>query len=367
MKAALLARLDSVVRPLAVRLPASLAVRLYSEGRKLFLSMLVHERPQPYIPPDSHRRVLWDIPFRGPLMNAAGIFKNGEGYEVVALQGAAAYLAGTTTTFARKGNARAGIKLPFAPYPQSGAASNWLGLPNKGHAAVAKKLAGLQRINNCPVGISIMSAPESSGHQALQELAEALVLFDRAGVDFVELNESCPNAGHAHGGMQELAERLEFLSREVLRKRNRVLPVIVKFSNDTQLEQVTGLLDILNTLQYDGINFGNTSTAYAQHRPHVAVGERHLYDYFTSTFGGGISGRLLAASSLQLASTAVERLKARPADREFHVIRTGGIETAADLAASEQAGISLNQWYTGYFEQFATAGHALYRRLLSGG
>lgn len=365
MSASLLARLDSIVRPLAVRLPAPLAVRLYAEGRRIFLSRLVRERPQAWTPPETFRRVLWGIPFRSPLMNAAGMFKNGEGYEVTALQGAGAYLAGTTTTFARQGNNRAGVRLPFAPYPASGAASNWLGLPNKGHAAAAGKLAALPRINGCPVGISIMSAPESSGRRALEELAEALTMYDRAGVDFVELNESCPNAGHAHTGMEELAGRLEFLSREILRKRTRMLPVIVKFSNDTQPGQVPALVDMLATLQYDGINFGNTSTAYAQHRPDIVPAEQPLYDYFTSTFGGGLSGRPLAASSLRLASAAVQHLYTHPAGREFHVIRTGGIETANDLAASEQAGIALNQWYTGYFERFATAGHALYRRILS--
>ncbi len=364
MNASFLARLDSLVRPFAVRLPAPLAVRLYSQARKVFLHVLVNNRPVVFEPPAEYQRVLWGIPFRSPVFNAAGMYKNGEGYEVSARQGAGAYLAGTTTTFARTGNTKAGAKLPFAPYPTSGAASNWLGLPNKGHAEVARRLAALGRINGCPVGISIMGAPESSGKKALEELADAMALFDKARVDFIELNESCPNAGHAHADMQDLAERLEYLSTAVLRRRQRPLPVVVKFSTDTQPGQVQALVDMLLTLHYDGINFGNTSTAYARHRAEVASADRPLYDYFTSTFGGGLSGRLLKADSLRLASMAASYVAEKQPNREFHSIRTGGIESAADLAESDRAGISLNQWYTGYFERFSRDGHNVYRALL---
>jgi hypothetical protein len=49
--------------------------------------------------------------------------------EVAARQGAGGWLAGSTTARPRAGNAGT----PFVPYPRSGAASNWLGLPNPGH------------------------------------------------------------------------------------------------------------------------------------------------------------------------------------------------------------------------------------------
>ncbi len=364
MNASLLARLDSIVRPFAVRLPPALAVRAYSQARQFLLRILVNDRPAAFEPPAEQRRVLWGIPFRSAIFNAAGMYKNGEGYEVSARQGAGAYLAGTTTTFPRAGNAKAGISLPFAPYPTSGTASNWLGLPNRGHAEVARRLASLERIGGCPVGISIMSAPESSGKKALAELADAMALFDKAGVDFIELNESCPNAGHAHTDLNDLAERLEYLSTAVLRRRRRQLPVIVKFSTDTEPGRIPELIDMLLALNYDGINFGNTSTEYALHRAEIAPADRPLYDYFTSAFGGGLSGRVLKPYSLLRASMAASYIAEKRPGREFHIIRTGGIESAGDLAESDRAGISLNQWYTGYFERFARDGHNVYRSLL---
>ena len=44
-------------------------------------------------------------------------------------------------------------------------------------------------------------------------------------------------------------------------------------------------------------------------------------------------------------------------------MRTGGIESADDLCHSAAAGVRLNQWYSGYFEQLAAGGHSLYARL----
>ena len=83
----------------------------------------------------------------------------------------------------------------------------------------------------------------------------------------------------------------------------------------------------------------------------------------TRAFGGGLSGRPLKQASLRLAAGAAEHLRRQPPGREFHVVRTGGIETAQDLGRSAAAGVALNQWYTGYFEAFARDGHRLYRRL----
>ena len=69
-------------------------------------------------------------------------------------------------------------------------------------------------------------------------------------------------------------------------------------------------------------------------------------------------------ASLDLAAAAVaDVLEKNPPDREFHVLRTGGVENAADLRASESAGAPLSQWYSGYFEAFARHGHRVYRDL----
>ncbi|MCU0425547.1 MAG: hypothetical protein MUF71_07970 [Candidatus Kapabacteria bacterium] len=358
-----IARLDHIARPFMVHLPPQMATHVYSSGRNVFLSALASEKPAPQHVPEEHRRTLWGLHFRAGLLNAAGMFKNGESYDVAFRQGAGGYLAGTTTAHPRTGNTRNGITKPFAPYPRSRAASNWLGLPNDGHAAVAKRLAAFERHEDFPIGASLMTAPESSGKAALEELVKGMRLYAEARVDFLEINESCPNVAHGSSSLEAITERLEYISIEFLRKRSDALPVVVKFSTDTAKADVEPLLRILCTLGFDGVNFGNTSINYAVHRTALHSDEQALFDYFTQTFGGGVSGEPLRASSLDLVRFANDILRQNPPSQEFHIIRTGGVASQLDMEESFSAGASLCQWYTGYFERFAEDGHRLYARL----
>lgn len=357
-----LAAWEALLRPLLARLPPALAVRVLSRGRRSFHSLFVCQPPSPIPAPESLGRTLWGIRFRSPLLNAAGMFKNGEGYPVMAAQGAGGYLAGTTTRRPRAGNRKAGVTLPFASYPRSGAASNWLGLPNDGHEVVAERLSGIERRPGCPIGASAAACPDPDlgEEEKLDGLVKGMELYDRAGVDFLEMNESCPNTEE---GSADLRSRLERVAEGFLARRQRSLPVIVKLSCDTDPEQVAELVGLLVELGFDGVNFGNTSIDYGRHRPRIAAVETACYDYFTTTFGGGVSGLPLKGRSLVLSTGAVEHLRSHPTEREFHVVRTGGIEDAEELSRSEDAGISLNQWYSGYFSAFGRDGHGLYREL----
>src|SRR3970282_925994 len=117
MKATTIANWESWLRPLLTKMPPRMVVSEYSQGRIDFLSRLKEDVPsEAYVPPKIFLRALWGIKFRSPIMNSAGMFKNGECYEMVAKQGAAAYLGGTGTWNSRKGNEKDGIYLPFAPY-----------------------------------------------------------------------------------------------------------------------------------------------------------------------------------------------------------------------------------------------------------
>jgi dihydroorotate dehydrogenase len=364
-----LARWEARCRPLLTLLPPALATRCYSAGRRYFLGLLAEQPPRRAVtPPAELARTLWGIRFRSPIFNAAGMFKRGDGYAVAARQGAGAWLAGTTTDRPRTGNRRAGIATPFAPYPRSKAASNWLGLPNPGHADLARRLHGMARIDGCPIGVSVAADPDAGlkREQKLEGLLRGLRLYQEAGVDFLEMNESCPNTEAAPEDFSHLLERLGEVGDQFLRRRERPLPMIVKFSNDTEPAQVAKLVGHLVELGFDGVNFGNTSTAYQSLRPAIAAAERPLYDYFTATFGGGVSGRPLAARSLELCRLAVAEVTRLGAGDRFHVLRTGGIESAADVLASEAAGVALNQWFSGYFDALAHEGHEVYAAIYRG-
>ena len=365
MKETALANWESKIRLLITKLPPRTVVSKYSSGRLDFLAKLKEEVPrETFVPPTEFSRILWGIKFRSSIMNSGGMFKNGECYEMVAKQGAAAYLGGTGTWNARRGNEKESIYLPFVPYPKSHSASNWLGLPNDGDEINSQRANKLViELKETPIGWSVMGSPDLQGEEKLRRLVNGLKLYQEVGVDFLEINESCPNTTHGRPQDDDLANRLRYISTNFPMLE---IPVIVKFSNDTEIAQLPALLDLLFELGYSGVNFGNTSTAYAQRREKIDTAERKLYDFFTQTFGGGVSGKPLKESSLELASRAVEYLRKGPPSQEFHVIRTGGIESLADIQQSDRAGISLNQWYTGYFESLARNGHDIYRRLLEG-
>ncbi|MBI5803594.1 hypothetical protein HY448_02820 [Candidatus Pacearchaeota archaeon] len=365
MNAANLAKVEGLFRPLAVRiLPKKTLVSIYSKARLNFIDKLNHDVPKSiYLPPERFNRILWGIKFRSPIMNSAGMFKNAECYEVMEKQGAGAYLGGTGTWNSRKGNEKNEISLPFSPYPLSHSASNWLGLPNDGDEANSKKAREMKK-GKMPIGWSLMGSPNYEGEEKLKKLIKSMVAYEKAGVDFLEINESCPNTSHGKPQEDDLANRLIYINKNFLNKRKRTVPVIVKFSNDTKPEQIPELLNLLFEMGFDGVNFGNTSTDYELRRKEIDVKEVRVFDYFTKTFGGGVSGKPLKNDSLKLATLAVKHLKKAKPKQEFHVIRTGGIETWEDIEESEKAGISMNQWFTGYFESFAKHSHSIYKKLL---
>ena len=362
------ARIEYQFRPLLAYLPADFTTKLASFGKSNFIKNFVEDIPKEETVFSKDQSVkLWDIRFNSPLFNAAGMFKIGKGYNVVAKQGAGAFLAGTTTYRSREGNIKDGVTHPFLPFPRSQAAINWMGLPNPGHEVVAKRLSQIEKVKACPVGISLSYDSVDSKEIALKNMVLGLEMYDKANVDFIEINESCPNVegkSVSNNLEPELVERLEYISKNFISKLNRNLPVIVKLSNDTNINQVEDLVRILTDLNYSGVNFGNTSTRYNELESQIRKKEKHLFYYFYNTFGGGLSGEPLKQTSLELASKAIQSVEKISPSNEFHVIRTGGISSISDIEDSIRNGIKLNQWYTGYFKNFGRYGHQLYKKIL---
>jgi dihydroorotate dehydrogenase (NAD+) catalytic subunit len=368
--------IDGRIRPYITNLfPHKLAIGLYSSGRMFFLKQLASANIAKRNIDEMYSIKLWDIDFCCGLFNAAGMFKYGEGYEVCAAMGAGAYLAGTTTYLPRTGNEKYGIKHPFVPYPNSHTASNWMGLPNPGHIAVAKRLAKLHKIHGCPIGASIAENPEITNHdERMNGIIAGLKIYDEANVDFIEINLSCPNVEHNTNSIcaldsteldTNMIKNLEYISKQYLSHRRRSLPVIVKLSLDTNIHTLIKAVDMLIDLGFDGINIGNTSTQYAKYLPMIDKRDAKLYKYFTEEIGGGLSGDILKETSLSLCLQVVQYLKHKQLKKEFHCIRTGGVSTAEDLIASRNAGIQLNQWFAGFFDNFAQNGFDTYSVLMN--
>ncbi len=359
-----LAKLDTFFRAGLVQNFPYFSCFAYSYFRKYFLNRLKEEIPKPIRISEELKIKLWGITFRTPLFNAAGMFKDGRGYQLAYSQCAGAFLAGTVTPNPKVGNFRKCILHPFVPYPFSGASSNWLGLPNPGYKKVIGFLQQISKVEDFPIGLSFASDGDS--HADLEVLCNVLKDAERYNIDFIELNESCPNVNHGNLHHTRLDEhfiwRLEYVATNFLKKRRRNLPVILKLSNDFPEELVPNLLDIITEMGFDGINFGNTSTNYNFLKSYIVEAEQRTFAYFTTVFGGGVSGAPLKEKSYSLTKYATEYLRTKNIKQEFYVIRTGGIKDYRDLEESKQQSVALFQWFTGYFENFAKFGHTLYRK-----
>lgn len=361
MNPQLLAKLYHHLNPALQLLSPRLQIKLASRGRSYFMRQFIEYRPRSSFTPRRELTTkLWNIDFRTSLCNSAGMFKNGEGYDRVVQLGAGAYIGGTSTANVRTGNRKNGIHLAFINLPQSHLALNGLGLPNYGDAYLSTKRFTTRKIKGCPIGWSVMRSPDFDEPTGLAQLIQSLWHYhDHSQVDFIEINESCPNV---KAGSLDAISRLKEIARQFLMQRRRHLPIVVKLSNDISLPYLKEMLDCLIRCGYDGINLGNTSTAYSSVLPLLHPAETKLFEYFTSQFGGGISGDILKKTSLELCSTAAEILTRLKPDHEFHIIRSGGIDSLADLHASQKHGVSLNQWYTGFFNNYLSSGENVYKK-----
>ncbi len=350
-----IALIEKEFRPSLTRFLGQYSIYYFSFARKIFLEILQNDTLPEYHHPKILERSLWGIKFRSPLMNAAGMFKSGKGYYFACSFGLGGFIAGTTTSQKRKGNRKKGISQPLIVYPFSGCASNWLGLPNPGTKVVAETISKYKK-KLIPIGASVALDPESNYKESLVGLISDLKMYEKSSADFIEINYSCPNSCSIHPQNDlGLKSFLKDIRDNFLAFRKRVLPVIVKFSNDSTPEQAKTLVDKLLYYGFDGVTFGNTSINYADISKKINILDKKNFEYFTAVFGGGVSGRVLKEKSLELCSAAVEHAQ-KYACHEFHVFRSGGVKTAKDLEDSDIAGVSMNMAYTGIMEGFSEKG-----------
>ena len=263
-----------------------------------------------------------------------------------------------------------------------------------------------------PVGVSIMGHPSDAG-DADAKLAGVLACVRALApvADFLEVNESCPNVAHGHAGdgsaaAEEAALRARLTA--VVRARDgalaacdadetsatgeegqeeqqgrrgwgwgrrnsspqrrrrparRRVPVLVKLGAvGASPAAVEATVRLCHACGCDGVVAVNTQTNYAELRPALAPGDRALFDFYTRTFRGGVSGAPIRGVALAQAAAAADAARrlglsslskkgGRPA---FEVVHVGGVATREDVGASRAAGCGLREWYTGLMFNMAT-------------
>ena len=125
-------------------------------------------------------------------------------------------------------------------------------------------------------------------------------------------------------------------------------PIFVKLGSLGNAENNVALMDDCHV---DGLVLLNTQKDYDLLRPKLAKGDRKVFDYYTETFQGGISGELirdLSFDSVKKASAAIKKNNSK-----LQLIHVGGINYKSDVTESRNYA-PLREWYTGMMEHICS-------------
>ncbi|MCM8533027.1 MAG: hypothetical protein NE330_17800 [Lentisphaeraceae bacterium] len=339
-------KVEHILRPYMARtLSPKFFTELYSTNRKGFLDKMKGLLNKPVANPLKETEVC-GIKFRNDLGNAAGLDKDGSLLEFNYFLGAGFAIVGTVLDKPHTGNLFPMGKEqhnPWVPLPNSKSALNSLGLPSLG---VDKSLENIDKFkqkysaDNFPIGLSIMGHPAQEGEEKLNGI---LTCVEKAvgKVDFIEINESCPNV--AHKSDDGLADRLNAIAK--LKKNT---PIFVKLGALTDANQT---IDLLDAAKMDGLVLLNTQKDYDFYRPKLSNKDHKVFDYYTNTYQGGLSGEIIKETSVDAAKRASEAIKAK--NSKIQLIHVGGISNKADVQESRKYA-PLREWYTGMMDKMCS-------------
>lgn len=341
-------------------LPSYFFIAIYTLSRNLYLKLLAKSAAQMHQPVTAttpQKLMSAKLSFTNDLGNAAGFDKDGTLLEFNYRLGAGFAVVGTVLPrphtgnlynfFGRKAN-------PWVPLPASASAINSLGLPNKGIEYVLKNITSF--INkypdiNFPIGLSVMGHPKDD---ASEKLAGVLSVIKQAAstVDFIEVNESCPNT-------EVQSDWEDFQSRvvEIINLRNSLesrlekkLPIFIKFNYIVNPEELLQFLDQYNV---DGLVISNTRTDYENLAANLNQSDNALYKYYTANYQGGVSGQAIKQEVYSLLQKLDHLISSH--NYQLKLIHVGGITTKVDLEQSRQlTNVILREWYTGLLDQMGS-------------
>ena len=285
------------------------------------------------------------LTFRNDLGVAAGFDKDGKLLPFLHSLGAGFVVVGTVLPRTHTGNLpiELGGKLnPWTPLPHSHSALNSLGLPQSGVDTTLQNIQDFRdsvHDENFRIGASVMAHPLDKGEAALEGILQTVRKLASV-VDFFELNESCPNVGH-HSSLEEQQKRVAAV-QELCAEFSR--PLFVKLAS---FGDVRATLRFFAELKVAGIVGVNTQTNYDLLRSKLACQDEKLFDYYTKTFRGGVSGKVIhAIAHEQIVQASLILLQEK---LPLELIHVGGIASHADVVESRKYTV-LREWYTGLLE-----------------
>ncbi|MDG4830362.1 quinone-dependent dihydroorotate dehydrogenase [Solwaraspora sp. WMMD1047] len=267
-------------------------------------------------------RTVFGVEFPNPVGLAAGMDKDGAALPAWPALGFGFVEVGTVTAHPQPGNPRPRL----FRLPASTAVINRMGFNNAGAAALAGRLAALDRPLGVPLGISLGKSKVTALADAVEDYLASYRALRGFG-DYFAVNVSSPNTP----GLRQLQDRdhLDALLAALVGEK----PILVKIAPDLTEAAIADLLEVCLARGAAGVIATNTTLGRAGLAP---------VDEPRGTEAGGLSGRPLTARARQVVAFV-----SRETGGRLPVIGVGGILDPADATALLDAGASLVQLYSG--------------------
>ena len=273
------------------------------------------------------------IEFSNPVGLAAGLDKNADYLDALALLGFGFVEVGTVTPRPQPGN----TKPRLFRLPEAEAIINRMGFNNLGvdHLLEQVQIAD----TTAKIGINIGKNFDTPVEKALDDYLLGLNKV-YAHADYVTINISSPNTPGLRSlqfgkALDDLLDALKNVQTALAAEHERYVPMAVKVAPDLSAEELAQLADSFRRFQVDAVIATNTTL------DRDAVKElQHANE------AGGLSGRPLFSNS-----TAVVRQFRQALPADMPIIAAGGISNGDDAKAKLDAGASLVQIYSGLIYQ----------------
>lgn len=275
-------------------------------------------------------RNVFGLKFSNPVGLAAGFDKDAILFNELGDFGFGFIEIGTLTPKEQPGN----TKPRLFRLPEDDALINRMGFNNQGVDAAAKRLKNKKTnlIIGGNIGKNTATVSDDSDDDYIQVFN---VLFDY--VDYFVVNVSCPNVGNLtrlqeKEPLMQLMQKISFINNA----KQNPKPLLLKIAPDLSEQELDDVIDIIKTLNLDGVVATNTSV----NREGLITSKEKLDKI---GWPGGLSGKPLSERSTKVISYLYNKL-----GDDYPIIGVGGVHSEKDALEKINAGAKLIQLYTGF-------------------
>ena len=272
---------------------------------------------------------LMGLTLPNPVGLAAGLDKNGEYIDALAMLGFGFIEVGTVTPLPQAGNP----KPRLFRLPKQQAIINRMGFNNYGIDTLINNIA-----NSRYRGILGINIGKNAATPIEKAVDDYLICLEKAypHASYVTVNISSPNTRdlrslQSAGELDRLLNHLKNRQAQLATQQSRYVPIAIKIAPDLDEEQIEAIAEVALNTQIDGIIATNTTI------DKTALGT-HKFAQET----GGLSGHPVQTQS----NYVLNQLSAH-INSQIPLIGVGGITTGTDAAEKIRLGASAIQLYSG--------------------